>query len=186
MKIKHLQKILTRTEGEPTHYLWFNEGGGVVDTHMKIGTPCHFCARAYGEGCDGCLTDLIPVKERTNPRWVDTSQNLAVANFNAIDHTDNDIQSTLTVSTRARAYGEGCDGRLTDLIPVKERTNPRWVDTSQNLAVANFNAVDHTSAPLPEALLPQTLNGVTIDVAFTLRDWKFGRNTLVLMYQHHF
>ncbi|KAH7867819.1 uncharacterized protein C8R40DRAFT_1178605 [Lentinula edodes] len=129
MKIKHLQKILTRTEGEPTCYLWFNEGGGVVDTHMKIGTPCHFRACAYGEGCDGCLTDLIPVKERTNPRWV---------------------------------------------------------DTSQNLAVANFNAVDHTGAPLPEALLPQTLNGVTIDVAFTLRDWKFGHNTLVLMYQHHF
>ncbi|KAJ4493335.1 hypothetical protein C8R41DRAFT_902727 [Lentinula lateritia] len=129
MKIKHLQRILTRTEGEPTRYLWFNEGGGVADTHMKIGTPCHF---------------------------------------------------------RARAYGEGCDGRLTDLTPAKKRTNPRWVDASQNLAVANFNAVDHTGAPLPEALLPQTLNGATIDVTFTLRGWKFGRDTLVPMFQHYF
>ncbi|KAJ3845861.1 hypothetical protein EV368DRAFT_70378 [Lentinula lateritia] len=120
MKIKQLQKILTRTEGEPTRYLWFNEGGGVADTYMKIGTPCfHACT-----------------------------------------------------------YGEGCDGRLTDLIPAKERTNPRWVDALQNLAVANFNAVDHTGAPLPEGLLPQILNGATIDVAFTLRGWKFGRDTL--------
>ncbi|KAJ3909043.1 hypothetical protein F5879DRAFT_1019882 [Lentinula edodes] len=119
-KVKLLQKVLTRSESEPTRYLWFNEGGGLADTHMKVGTPC-FRPRAYGEQSDGCLTDLIPGKDRSDPRWV---------------------------------------------------------EASQALAVADFNAIDHTGTTLPEPLLPHVLSGATVDIAFTLRGWKFGRDTL--------
>ncbi|KAJ3885286.1 hypothetical protein GG344DRAFT_70678 [Lentinula edodes] len=112
-KVKLLQKVLTRSESEPTRYLWFNEGGGLADTHMK-----------------------------------------------------------------PRAYGEQSDGRLTDLIPGKDRSDPRWVEASQALAVADFNAIDHTGTTLPEPLLPHVLSGATVDIAFTLRGWKFGRDTL--------
>ncbi|KAJ3893685.1 hypothetical protein GG344DRAFT_74719 [Lentinula edodes] len=77
---------------------------------------------------------------------------------------------------RACAYNEQKDGRLADLIPAQHKNNPRWIEAAPTLCIADFNVIDHTGAPIPENLLPFTLSGATVDIAFTLRGWKFGRD----------
>ncbi|KAJ3846238.1 kinesin motor domain-containing protein [Lentinula lateritia] len=42
------------------------------------------------------------------------------------------------------------------------------------LCIADFNVIDHTGALIPENILPFTLSGATVGIAFTLRGWKFG------------
>lgn len=69
-----------------------------------------------------------------------------------------------------------CTGRLADLIPAQFKTNTRWIEAAPTICMSDINVIDHTGAAVPENLLASTLGGATVDVAFTLRGWKFGRD----------
>ncbi|KAJ3917176.1 hypothetical protein F5877DRAFT_68426 [Lentinula edodes] len=77
---------------------------------------------------------------------------------------------------RPRSYAEPIDGRLADLIPAQFKTNTRWIEAAPTICMADINVIDHTGAAVPENLLASTLGGATVDIAFTLRGWKFGRD----------
>ncbi|KAJ4486667.1 hypothetical protein C8J55DRAFT_487637 [Lentinula edodes] len=115
---REITKLLTKSDVEPTRYLWFNEGGHQNDLHVKFGIACF----------------------------------------------------------RPRSYAEPIDGRLADLIPAQFKTNTRWIEAAPTICMADINVIDHTGAAVPENLLASTLGGATVDIAFTLRGWKFGRD----------
>ncbi|KAJ3806156.1 hypothetical protein F5876DRAFT_80988 [Lentinula aff. lateritia] len=135
-KLKELTKLLTKSDVEPTRYLWFNEGGQQNDLHVKFGVPCF--------------------RVRTS----------SFTNSSLLEFT----------FLQPRSYAEPIDGRLADLIPAQFKTNTRWIEAAPTICMADINVIDHTGAAVPENLLASTLGGATVDVAFTLRGWKFGRD----------
>ncbi|KAJ3902363.1 hypothetical protein F5879DRAFT_991109 [Lentinula edodes] len=96
--------------------------------------------------------------------------------FNEGGH-QNDLHVKFGVACfRPRSYAEPIDGRLADLIPAQFKTNPRWIEAAPTISMASINVIDHTGTAIPENLLASTLGGATVDIAFTLRGWKFGRD----------
>ncbi|KAJ3918143.1 hypothetical protein F5877DRAFT_67621 [Lentinula edodes] len=75
---------------------------------------------------------------------------------------------------KPRGYGEPPDGRLADLISPHQQTNPRWTEAAPYISLLDFNLIDHTGAAITDSMLPDAMNGATVDIAFILRGWKFA------------
>ncbi|KAJ3894458.1 hypothetical protein GG344DRAFT_74017 [Lentinula edodes] len=76
---------------------------------------------------------------------------------------------------KARGYGEPADDRLADLVSPHQQSNARWTQAAPYITMLDFNLIDHTGTTITESMLPEALNGATVDIAFVLRGWKFGQ-----------